>query len=81
MTAPTKEDLQVHWEEDGTATCLNGKYRIWKDLLGRWRWALKRWPDNGFGTSNHGRAHSPTDAAVRCWRHQQRLTELEDWIG
>ena len=59
--------------DDGTVvegyTCMDGQYRLWPDRTpgsGKWRWALKDWPDDGLGIQSHGSAASIEEAARAC---------------
>jgi hypothetical protein len=49
-------------------TCVGGRYFIWKDDQ-RWRWALRHWPDDDLGFSNHGAVATAKGAVARCAEH------------
>lgn len=60
----------------------DGKYLIWPDThSGRWRWALREWPDDDIGASNHGAAYTLEEVVQRCQQHHKRRAEIRDHLG
>lgn len=47
-------------------TCVGQRYTVWKDRAKRWRWALRRWPDDGYGFPTHGAEGSLREAVAAC---------------
>lgn len=74
------ESKQIQSGVDETITVytvLQGKYRIWKDLMGSHRWCLDRWPDDGTGgLATHGKAMSIREAIEACEKNDALRKEI-----
>jgi hypothetical protein len=84
MTIPTSNLLMETTDQGQILTCIpdasgRGMYVLWQDRLNkRWRWALRNWPDDNLGISNHGAADSPDKAIIRCQEHVNKRKALRN---
>lgn len=57
-------------------TCLDGKYVLWRRERGRYRWALREWPDDGLGIRTHGAGEDLVDAVQQCHENHRLRKEV-----
>jgi tripeptide aminopeptidase len=77
-----QEEVSLRDEKRTILTCVpdrsgQGQYLLWPDRYARrWRWALRSWPDDDLGMSNHGASNTLQGAIKKCRDHLKARAEF-----